>query len=1072
MARELDHDGDEMAPRSRRGVFLRLIQFLAILLVLLMVVVAVLWSQREQLADDYIAQVLAENGIAATYEIESIGPGTQVLRNIVLGDPAKPDLTIERAVVRLYLRFGLPQIEAVRLESPRLWGRVVGGQPSFGSLDPLIFTDSEEPFALPDLELQIVDGRALIEGDYGPIAASFGGTGQLQDGFAGELAITAPRLTAAGCVAQDTTVFGTIAIASGQPSFTGPLRFAQLSCADRNLSLSASAAQLHLLADRDMSGFGGQAALRLGALAMPAGRVATIAGDTRFSFREGNLTSDFDLQTRQIDSSAVQLARLDLEGIVRTRENFDRVELEAELDGRNVRPGGDLAALLVRTQAAGEGTLVAPLLARLREHLGAQMQASSLAAHFTVRRTGGNLGVVVPEARLRGSNGESLVLLSRAQLRFTEAGVPLFSGNFSTGGAGLTQVAGRMEQDAGGAIALQMRMAEYAAGDARLSVPELSVRQAPDGALAIAGRINATGALPGGFAQGVALPVSGTVSAAGAISLWQDCTPVRFERLQLSGLVLEGRALTLCPPRGSAIVQYNGAGLRIAAGVSALQLSGMLGETPVRLASGPVGFAWPGALSARAIEVELGTPATATRFVVADLSARLGDEIAGTFTGTDVLLAAVPLNILQAGGDWRFANGALELTGVRFRLEDREPTDRFNPLVADGAVLTLADNVIRSRFTLVHPASQVQVAGITLLHELSGATGYADIAVPGIAFGDSLQPRDLSELAYGVVSAVKGTVTGSGRVDWMPAGITSTGSFSSDNIDLAAAFGPVTGARGTVVFSDLIGLTTAPAQRIEIDSVNPGIEVENGVVLFSLTGGTRLDLEGAVWPFLGGQMSMQPLVMNIGAPEERRYVFQIEGLEAARLVEHMELNNMAASGTFDGVLPIVFDAMGNGRLEGGMLSARLPGGHVSYVGQLTYEDLSLVGNYAFQALRDLNYRTMEVTLDGPLTGELVTRVRLDGVSQGATAQTNFITRRIAQLPIRVVVNLRAPFYQMITSMRSLYDPASLRDPRGLGLMTDDGQRLRSAIRGQDVPPEADPNLDEPPIQPPESEAMP
>ena len=188
------------------------------------------------------------------------------------------------------------------------------------------------------------------------------------------------------------------------------------------------------------------------------------------------------------------LARLDLEGIVRTRENFDRVELEAELDGRNVRPGGDLAALLVRTQAAGEGTLVAPLLARLREHLGAQMQASSLAAHFTVRRTGGNLGVVVPEARLRGSNGESLVLLSRAQLRFTEAGVPLFSGNFSTGGAGLPQVAGRMEQDAGGAIALQMRMAEYAAGDARLSVPELSVRQAPDGALAIAGRINATGA--------------------------------------------------------------------------------------------------------------------------------------------------------------------------------------------------------------------------------------------------------------------------------------------------------------------------------------------------------------------------------------------------------------------------------------------------------------------------------------------------------------------------------------------------------------------------------------------------
>lgn len=1072
MAHEFEHDGDDIAPRRRRGVFLRLGQLLGILLVLVLAVVAVLWSQREQIADDFIEQALEENGIEATYQIESIGPGTQVLRNIVLGDPASPDLTIERAVVRLYVRFGMPQVEAVSLQSPRLWGRIVGGKASFGSLDPLIFTDSEEPFALPDLELEIVDGRLLIEGDFGPIAAAFDGAGQLHDGFAGELAVTAPRLAVAGCVAENATLYGAVAIAAEQPSFTGPLRFERLACAGRNLSLAASAAQLELLADRDMTGLDGQAALQLGALALPAGRSAAIAGDTRFSFREGNLTSDFDLQARQVDSRAAQLALLDVEGIVRTRDNFDRIELEAELDGRNLRPGADLAAVLNEAEAAGQGTLVAPLVAKVRQQLGAHLQTSTLAANLTLRSTGGNLGVVVPEARLRGSRGESLFLLSRAQLRFTDQGVPFFSGNFSSGGAGLPQIAGRMEQDAGGALALQLRMADYGAGDARLGVPELSLRQGRDGALALTGRIEVTGALPGGFAQGLELPVSGTVSARGAVALWSGCTPVRFQQLQVSGLVLEGRALTLCPPRGSSIVQYSGGGLRIAAGAPSLQLSGILGETPVRLTSGPVGLAWPGALSARAIAVELGEPATATRFVIADLSARLGDEIAGTFTGTDVLLAAVPLDILQAGGDWRFANGALELTGVRFRFEDREPSDRFKPLLADGAVLTLADNVIRSRFTLVHPASQVRVAGIDLLHELTGATGHADIAVPGIAFGDSLQPRDLSELAYGVVSAVEGTVTGTGRVDWTPAAITSTGSFSTDNIDLAAAFGPVAGARGTVVFTDLIGLTTVPSQRIMIDSVNPGIEVENGVVLFSLTGGTRLDLESAVWPFLGGQMSMQPLEMNIGAPEERRYVFQIEGLEAARLVEHMELNNMSASGTFDGVLPIVFDAMGNGRLEGGMLSAQPPGGHVSYVGQLTYEDLSFVGNFAFQALRDLNYRTMEVALDGPLTGELVTRVRLDGVSQGATAQTNFITRRIAQLPIRVVVNLRAPFYQMITSMRSLYDPASLRDPRGLGLMTDDGQRLRNTVRGQDLPPEPNPLLDEPPIQPPESEAMP
>src|SRR5690606_18621440 len=107
-----------------------------------------------------------------------------------------------------------------------------------------------------------------------------------------------------------------------------------------------------------------------------------------------------------------------------------------------------------------------------------------------------------------------------------------------------------------------------------------------------------------------------------------------------------------------------------------------------------------------------------------------------------------------------------------------------------------------------------------------------------------------------------------------------------------------------------------------------------------------------------------------------------EGLEAARFVERMELNNLGATGVFDGTVPVVFDAMGNGRLEGGLLLSRPPGGNVSYVGELTYEDLSPMANYAFDMLRSLDYRQMSVQMDGPLIGEIVTRVRFDGVSQG------------------------------------------------------------------------------------------
>ena len=191
----------------------------------------------------------------------------------------------------------------------------------------------------------------------------------------------------------------------------------------------------------------------------------------------------------------------------------------------------------------------------------------------------------------------------------------------------------------------------------------------------------------------------------------------------------------------------------------------------------------------------------------------------------------------------------------------------------------------------------------------------------------------------------------------------------------------------------------------------------------------------------------------------------------------MELNNLAASGTFDGVIPIIFDERGNGRLEGGVLVARPGGGHLSYVGQLTYEDMGTMANLAFASLRDIKYNNAVIGMNGPLTGELVTNVRFDGLGQGDTAERNIVTRQIARLPIRLLINVRAPFYQLISSTRALYDPSAVRDPRGLGLIGSDGTRLRTsvdqrAVAERDAAEAAAANSDEPDIQPPESEATP
>ena len=69
--------------------------------------------------------------------------------------------------------------------------------------------------------------------------------------------------------------------------------------------------------------------------------------------------------------------------------------------------------------------------------------------------------------------------------------------------------------------------------------------------------------------------------------------------------------------------------------------------------------------------------------------------------------------------------------------------------------------------------------------------------------------------------------------------------------------------------------------------------------------------------------------------------------------------------------------------------------------------------------------------------------------------------------------LTPPLHMLITSLKSLYDPAAVRDPRELGLLSDDGRRLlRRSVTGEEAEPDIDPAdviPDEPPIQDQESE---
>jgi hypothetical protein len=524
-------------------------------------------------------------------------------------------------------------------------------------------------------------------------------------------------------------------------------------------------------------------------------------------------------------------------------------------------------------------------------------------------------------------------------------------------------------------------------------------------------------------------------------------------RAAVSSLTLAATKLTLCPT-GAGLVTLAGGRLGGGARLSATTLTGSLGGSPLALSAsggsvrlGQTGFVLAG------VSAKIGPADRQTRLDFAQLDGGVtGGALGGTFAGGGGQIANVPLALSAAAGHWRFAGGKLAVDGA-LTVGDTAARPRFKPLAAQNVALTLAGGKITTTGTLVEPAKQVKVAEVSIVHDLGDASGHADLAVPGITFGKGFQPDALTPLTFGVIADVAGVVKGEGHIRWTKAGVSSDGQFSTAGMDLAAAFGPVSGIAGTIRFADLLALESAPGQLVTVKTINPGVPVNDGTIRLQLRAGARVMVEDGRWPFAGGALVLEPTLLDFSQPVERHMTFRVTGVDAAQFLQQFDFKNLDATGTFDGVLPMIFDATG-GRIENGRLTVQDKGGTIAYVGEISQKDLGTWGNFAFQALKSLRYRSLGIVMNGPLAGEMITEVKFAGVGQGKGARRNFLFDRLQKLPLVFNVTIRAPFRQLIDSAQSFYDPKRLI-ARNLPALIE--QQKKNASR---------------PVQPPASETVP
>ena len=502
---------------------------------------AALWISRERIADNLIAGELEKRGIPASYRIESIGAREQVLADLVIGDPARPDFTADRLVVSVRPRFGFPDIGALRLVRPRLYGTYLKGKLSFGALDPLIFTDSKEPFRLPDMDVAIEDGRGLIESEYGAAGIKLEGRGNLRSGFAGQLAASAPGLALGDCGVDRLTAYGRLSVSSERPRFDGPVRLAGLGCTKIGLKLADASIVAELTANSEMNEVEGSLSAKASRLSWQDYRLAGAGGKIGLTWQADKLLAKYDLAASKVDTPQLHAPRIAVAGQLRAADAFSLVDLQSDISGTVAEPGEPLLRALDSLETTSEGTFIATLARKAGAALRREARGATFAASLTARRRPQGDSVTVPGAVLRGSSGEALASLSRLHIRMGQGG-PQRAGWLIP-----DRRAGHAAHQRDGAahhrrrISADIAMAEYSAGDARLALPRLTVVQR-GGRLGFAGNMRMSGAIPGGRADNLALPVAGDWSDRSGLTVWRNCTQVSFDGLRLSSLELSRRS--------------------------------------------------------------------------------------------------------------------------------------------------------------------------------------------------------------------------------------------------------------------------------------------------------------------------------------------------------------------------------------------------------------------------------------------------------------------------------------------------------------------------------------------------
>ena len=212
-------------------------------------------------------------------------------------------------------------------------------------------------------------------------------------------------------------------------------------------------------------------------------------------------------------------------------------------------------------------------------------------------------------------------------------------------------------------------------------------------------------------------------------------------------------------------------------------------------------------------------------------------------------------------------------------------------------------------------------------------------------------------------------------------------SLSGDSLDIAG-FGMILGGLDLdIELHEVSPASAPPGQTVSVETLQFGMDVGGGALRFGARNGV-LDIEALDWRFHGGKITATGAFDPTA--NENEIVVQVTGVDLGSLVGDLGRTDLAMTGVLGGELPLRFEG---DRIfaAGGRLSAGEEGGVIRYVaGGLPPPGLEpaakeqpesgAVGgvDLVLDALKNFQYRKLEVGVEGELTGEMILHLTLEG----------------------------------------------------------------------------------------------